>query len=121
MAYDEYERLLRQWFGVDRVFNMYSMTEMSSQFYGDAWVRGPEWVRTRILDVATLREVPAGQEGHVAIVDLLNLDSCSFFVTKDLGVEREDGSLRVLGRIPGAEYVSRLEAFVRGSRQVWSC
>ena len=121
MPYDQYEAFLRETFGVERVFNMYSMTEMSSQLYGAEWVRGPAWVRTSILDVETLRELPPGRPGHVAIVDLLNLDACAFFVTKDLAVMREDGCLRVLGRIPGAEYQVRLDAFVRGSKQVWSC
>lgn len=95
-----------------RIVNEYGMTELLSQFYepvltgGPRLHRPPPWVRTRVLDPATLEPVPAGHEGLLCHFDLANLGSVCCLLTEDLGVEppeAEGRGFRVRGRNPGAE------------------
>ena len=95
-----------------RIVNEYGMTELLSQFYEPVLVGGvrahrpPPWVRTRVLDPATLEALPPGREGLLCHFDLANLGSVCCVLTEDLGVEppeAEGNGFRVLGRNPGAE------------------
>lgn len=95
-----------------RIVNEYGMTELLSQFYepvlagGARLHRPPPWVRTRVLDPATLEPLPPGREGLLCHFDLANLGSVCCLLTEDLGVappEAEGRGFRVLGRNPGAE------------------
>ncbi|MDE0359117.1 MAG: long-chain fatty acid--CoA ligase [Gammaproteobacteria bacterium] len=95
-----------------RIVNEYGMTELLSQFYepvlagGARLHRSPPWVRTRVLDPATLEPLPPGREGLLCHFDLANLGSVCCVLTEDLGVEppeAEGEGFRVLGRNPGAE------------------
>lgn len=94
--------------------NEYGMTELGSQFY-DSSLRAafqrewqprhkvvPPWVRTQIVDPATLKPVEAGQIGLLRHYDLANLHSVMAIQTEDLGVAVADG-FEVLGRATGAE------------------
>ncbi|MBA2961197.1 MULTISPECIES: long-chain fatty acid--CoA ligase [Ramlibacter] len=104
-----YDALVRA-FGVprERCINMYGMTELSSQFYddGNAVVpsvkSGPHWVRTRVVDPLTGRDVPAGQRGVLAHCDLANFNSATAILTEDVGVATDHGFL-LLGRAQGAQ------------------
>jgi hypothetical protein len=115
----EFYEGLQSAFGVEAryIVNEYGMTELLSQFYepvlgtgrdqtivrlADRYHRGPPWVRTLVLDPMTLEEVPAGQEGILAHLDLANLGSVAAVLTEDLGrVVR--GGFHLLGRRPGSE------------------
>jgi hypothetical protein len=54
---------------------MYGMTELSSQFYdaGNAVTpavkRAPHWVRSRVVDPMTGREMPVGERGVLVHCD----------------------------------------------------
>jgi hypothetical protein len=97
-------------FGVppERCINMYGMTELSSQFYdgGNAVLpsvkSGPHWIRTRVLDPLSGRELPAGQRGVLSHCDLANFNSVTAILTEDVGVV-VDGGFLLLGRAEGAE------------------
>jgi len=107
---DGFYDALAQGFGVarERCINMYGMTELSSQFYdaGNAVVpsvkMAPHWVRTRVLDPLTGREVPRGQRGVLAHCDLANFNSATTILTEDVGIA-VDGGFLLLGRAEGAE------------------
>jgi hypothetical protein len=93
----------------ERIVREYGMTELTSQFYTQALTGGdPDlfvslpWVRVRILDPVTLKRVPDGEPGLVAVFDLANLGSALHILTEDLGVEA-DGGFRLVGRASGAE------------------
>ncbi len=94
----------------ERCVNQYGMTELGSQFY-DSVLRQPgamrrklrpPWTRVRALDPETGREVPLGDIGAIAILDLANTGSVCAVQTADLGRRIEDG-FEVIGREPGAE------------------
>ncbi|HET9253192.1 MAG TPA: hypothetical protein VFP58_13850 [Candidatus Eisenbacteria bacterium] len=94
--------------------NEYGMAEMGSQFYDDNLVaavekrpreagkRIPPWVRTRVLDPETLREVPDGKPGILVHYDLANLDTPLAIQTEDVGT-RVGNRLTIAGRLPAAE------------------
>lgn len=69
---------------------------------GPPGLLGPPWIRTRILDPVSLKDVRAGEPGLLAHFDLANLDSVSAVLTEDLGVQVREG-FRVLGRVAGSE------------------
>ena len=99
-----------------RIINQYGMTELGSQFYDSSLVDpdgprrklGPPWVRVRILDPTTRREVQAGKVGMVVIHDLANTGSIAAIETADLGrrvldSEGQPIGFEILGREPDAE------------------
>jgi hypothetical protein len=106
---DFYAGLART-FGVERehCINMYGMTELSTQLYddGNAVVpsvkSGPHWIRSRLVDPLTGREVPAGDRGVLVHCDLANFNSTTTILTEDVGVAVEGGFL-LLGRAEGAQ------------------
>jgi hypothetical protein len=115
----DFYRGLEEVFGVGEnlIVNEYGMTEMLSQFYepvladreesevvelADRFHRGPPWVRTLPLDPMTLEEVPMGEPGILAHLDLANLGSVSAVLTEDLG-RMVAGGFQLLGRNPGSE------------------
>lgn len=84
--------------------NEYGMTELCSQFYDDPLAGpangatadprtkiGPPWVRTRVLDPADLKPVPAGETGILHHLDLANVGSVISILTEDLGREAAGG------------------------------
>ena len=106
----EFYDLLSSTFGVpaQACINMYGMTELSTQWYdaGNAELpsvkRGPHWIRWRLIDPITGRDVPAGQEGIVVHCDLANYNAVTTILTEDVGVAAGDG-FKLLGRAQGSQ------------------
>jgi len=106
----EFYARLSATFGVPRALciNMYGMTELSSQLYdeGNATVpsvkSGPHWLRSRLVDPLTGREVPRGERGVLVHCDLANFNSVTSILTEDVGVAA-DGGFLLLGRAEGAQ------------------
>lgn len=93
-------------FGVRHIHSEYGMTELMSQAYA---VRAGLFKPSASMQVFT-REIQdpftpqkPGKVGALNIVDLLNLDTCSFIATDDLGIVHTDGSFEVLGRLDQSE------------------
>jgi acyl-CoA synthetase (AMP-forming)/AMP-acid ligase II len=94
----------------ERVVNQYGMTELGSQFYDSVLLEpraprrklGPPWAAVRIVDPDSGEDVPDGEVGAVAIVDLANTGSVLALQTADVGRRLSDG-FEVLGREAGAE------------------
>jgi hypothetical protein len=93
-----------------RIVNQYGMCELGSQFYEPSLLTGqstttkrvPPWVRTRVVDPTTFRDVSAGVRGVLVHYDLANTGSVLAVQTSDAGRMVADG-FEVLGRIEGAE------------------
>ena len=85
--------------------NEFGMTELLSQRYavglGRLALRGPPWLRTRVLDPVSLEERPEGEEGIVCHYDLANVGSVVAVLTADRGRTVGD-AVEWLGRTPGA-------------------
>lgn len=94
--------------------NEYGMAELSSQFYDNviaaryAGRHGPRrkvsshWLRTLVLEPATLAPAAKGTTGLLCHFDLANASSAMVVLTEDLGRE-VDGGFELLGRAPEAE------------------
>jgi hypothetical protein len=113
-------------FGVPRshCFNMYGMTELSTQLYdagnstNPSIKRGPHWIRTRVIDPISGKDMPKGQRGILVHTDLANYNSVTTILTEDLGIATDDGFI-LLGRAQGAQAKGcslAVEEFLRASR-----
>ena len=110
MPADDFYRQLSSMLGVPRehCINMYGMTELSSQFYdagntvSPAVKRGPHWIRSRIVDPMTGRDMPAGERGVLVHCDLASFNSTTTILTEDVGQAAGNGFL-LLGRAEGSQ------------------
>ena len=83
------------------------MTELLSQAYskGDGIFYCPPWMKIVIRDPQdplTLYDEPY-RTGGINIIDLANINSCSFIATGDLGKVHGDGGFEVLGRFDNSD------------------
>ena len=98
---NELHDILRKGFGVDKIHSEYGMTELLSQAYshGNGIFTTPPWMKVLIRDTEDpLQMLPNEKTGGINIIDLANINSCSFIATQDLGKAYDDGSFEVLGR-----------------------
>ncbi len=97
---------LRKGFSVSSIHSEYGMCELLSQAYsaGNGIFRTPPWMKIIVRDIHDpLISLPEGKQGIIDIVDLANINSCSFIETEDIGRLLPDGSFTVDGRLSGAE------------------
>lgn len=99
----ELHKKLAAGFGLpnSQVHSEYGMAELLSQAYSQEaeWFECVPWMRVSIQNPKNpLEEVEYGEEGLIGVMDLANLYSCSFILTGDKGLQREDGKFQVLGR-----------------------
>ncbi|HET6406441.1 MAG TPA: hypothetical protein VFG14_01060 [Chthoniobacteraceae bacterium] len=88
----------------EEIINEYGMTELSSQFYTRGLGRphtSPPWLKARVVDPETGREVAVGGLGILRIFDLANLNSALAIETQDLAIRHEAG-FELIGRDPAA-------------------
>jgi phenylacetate-coenzyme A ligase PaaK-like adenylate-forming protein len=101
MVREELHDELKKGFGVDRIHSEYGMTELLSQAYstGNGIFRCPPWMRILARDTEDpFHHLGLGKTGGINIIDLANLNSCSFIATQDLGRTHGDGSFEIVGR-----------------------
>jgi phenylacetate-coenzyme A ligase PaaK-like adenylate-forming protein len=93
-------------FAVSEIHSEYGMTELLSQAYAsrNGHFKTPPWMKLLLRDANDpLTAAPFGKTGGINVIDLANLYSCSFIATSDLGKQRADGSIEVLGRFDYSE------------------
>ena len=93
-------------FNVKSIHSEYGMTELFSQAYaqGSTQFRPAQTMRVFATELNDpFCPVRAGRVGVLNVIDLGNLDTCSFIQTEDLGRVFADGSFEVLGRADTAE------------------
>lgn len=103
----ELHLILKDKFNVPSVHSEYGMTELMSQAYskGDGIFYCPPWMKVLIRDPQdplTIYSEP-GKTGGINIIDLANINSCSFISTGDLGRVHDDGGFEVLGRYDSSD------------------
>ncbi len=97
---------LKSGFGVEKVWSEYGMAELMSQAWsqGDGLFRTPPWMKIQIRDLSNpFRRVKDGVKGGINIIDLANINSCSFIETEDMGMKEAGNLFSVLGRIQNSE------------------
>lgn len=106
MVREELHDILQAGFGVNAIHSEYGMTELLSQAYsyGLGIFNCPDWMRITLRDTNDPLSPPAhNKTGGINIIDLANINSCSFIATQDLGRVFPDGSFEVLGRFDNAD------------------
>jgi phenylacetate-coenzyme A ligase PaaK-like adenylate-forming protein len=101
MIREELHQQLCNGFGVKSIHSEYGMTELLSQAYslGEGIFECPSWMQIVIRDTEdALSYVREGKTGGINVIDLANINSCSFIATQDLGKKYPNGSFEVLGR-----------------------
>src|SRR5690606_24210772 len=97
---NELHKILKKGFGVSNIHSEYGMTELLSQAYskGDGIFNCPPWMKVLTRDTEDPLSIIYNQTGGINIIDLANINSCSFIATQDLGKVSNYGSFEVLGR-----------------------
>ena len=106
MIRSELHQILKKSFGVKSIHSEYGMTELLSQAYSkaDGIFRCPPWMKVFIRDMYDpLSFVANGRNGGINIIDLANINSCSFIETKDIGRSFDAESFEVLGRFDNSD------------------
>jgi phenylacetate-coenzyme A ligase PaaK-like adenylate-forming protein len=106
MIREELHSLLCNGFGVSKIHSEYGMTELLSQAYslGDGVFECPPWMHLLIRDTEdALTYVTEGKTGGINVIDLANINSCSFIATQDLGKKQPNHSFEVLGRFDNSD------------------
>ena len=106
MIREELHEILTKGFGVTAIHSEYGMTELLSQAYslGEGIFECPAWMQIQIRDTEDpLTYIPNGKTGGINVIDLANINSCSFIATQDLGKKYDNGSFEVLGRFDNSD------------------
>jgi phenylacetate-coenzyme A ligase PaaK-like adenylate-forming protein len=103
----ELHSVLKEKMNVSTIHSEYGMTELLSQAYskGDRLFYCPPWMKIVIRDPQDPLAIYAGPEktGGINIIDLANINSCSFIATGDLGKLHKDEGFEVLGRFDNSD------------------
>lgn len=101
MIRTELHEVLKKGLGVDHIHSEYGMTELLSQAYAlkNGIFECPPWMKILIRDPEdALTLLPEGKSGGLNVIDLANINSCSFIATQDLGKNIGAGKTEILGR-----------------------
>ncbi|WP_276133910.1 acyl transferase [Polluticoccus soli] len=98
-----HEFLMDKW-QLANVHSEYGMTELLSQAYslGGGMFNASDTMKVLIRDINDPLEVKKTGSGCLNIIDLANINSCSFIAAEDIGNMHADGRFEVLGRLDHA-------------------
>ena len=103
---EELHQTLCEGFGVNTIHSEYGMTELLSQAYslGNGIFECPLWMDVLIRDTEdAFQYVENGKTGGINVIDLANINSCSFIATQDLGKKQQNMTFEVLGRFDNSD------------------
>ena len=103
---DELHTTLKKGFGVNAIHSEYGMTELLSQAYSieNGLFKCPNWMQVFTRETEDALTIQSnGKTGGLNIIDLANINSCSFIATQDLGRVYANGEFEVLGRFDNSD------------------
>ncbi|MCO4293888.1 acyl transferase [Solitalea sp. MAHUQ-68] len=106
MVRAELHEILQKGFGVNEIHSEYGMTELLSQAYskGEGVFACPPWMKVLTRDTNDPLSLNAdNHSGGINIIDLANINSCSFIATQDLGKVYTDQTFEILGRFDNSD------------------
>jgi len=106
MIREELHEKLCKGFGVDNIHSEYGMTELLSQAYskGRGIFNCPPWMKIITRDTNDPMTINNDDKtGGINVIDMANINSCSFIATQDLGKVYADGSFEILGRFDNSD------------------
>ena len=102
----ELHSILQTGFRVTKIHSEYGMTELLSQAYskGNGVFKCPPWMKILIRDTEDALTIQQpNKTGGINVIDLANLNSCSFIATQDLGKVDENGQFEIIGRFDNSD------------------
>lgn len=93
-------------FNISTIHSEYGMTELLSQAYslGKGIFFCPPWMKAFIRDANDpFCLLNNNKTGGINIIDLANINSCSFIATDDQGKINDDNSFEILGRLDNSD------------------
>lgn len=107
MVRAELHHLLCGAFGVKHIHSEYGMTELLSQAYskGSGIFECPPWMKILLRDTSDPLSILSQEHttGGINVIDLANINSCSFIATQDLGKIHGENSFEIMGRFDNAD------------------
>ena len=106
MLKEELHKTLEDYFGLNNIHSEYGMTELLSQAYSkkNGIFLTPKWMNILIRDINDpLSILDFNKSGGVNIIDLANLNSCSFIATDDLGLKLNENEFKINGRLSNSD------------------
>ena len=103
---EELHKQLKDGFGVQNIHSEYGMTELLSQAYskGNGVFNSPNWMKILTRDTEDALSINSFEKtGGINIIDLANINSCSFIATQDLGRVNKNGSFEIVGRFDNSD------------------
>ena len=102
----ELHQALKSKCNINVIHSEYGMTELLSQAYskGEGRFFSSATMRVQLRSITDpFEKIKMNRSGLINIIDLANIDSCSFIATDDIGLIHGDGSFEVLGRLDGSD------------------
>lgn len=104
---EELHNTLKEKLNIASVHSEYGMTELLSQAWskGDGIFHTPPWMKIVLREINDPLSVftDHGITGGINVIDLANINSCSFISTGDLGSLHPDDCFEVLGRFGNSD------------------
>lgn len=97
--------LLQEGFGTPHIHSEYGMTELLSQAYSqeEGLFSCPPWMKVFTRDTEDPLTLVNNKTGGINVIDLANINSCSFIATQDLGNIKNDGRFTIMGRFDDSD------------------
>ena len=104
MVREQLHSILCKHFNLPKIHSEYGMTELLSQAYskGDGIFESPPWMHISCRD-ANDPLSNNKKTGGINIIDLANVNSCSFIASQDLGKIHENDTFEVVGRFDASD------------------
>ncbi|MCY7421739.1 MAG: acyl transferase [Chitinophagaceae bacterium] len=101
----EVHQVLKENFELKNIHSEYGMTELLSQAYskGNGIFKTLPWMKVFARDEDDPLQVHDTGKGLLNIIDLANINSCSFIATDDVALIYEDNSFEVIGRMDASD------------------
>jgi len=97
---------LKKGFGIENIHSEYGMTELLSQSYskGNGVFKCPNWMKILTRDTEDALSINTFEKaGGINVIDLANINSCSFIATQDLGYVHRTGTFEIIGRFDNSD------------------
>jgi phenylacetate-coenzyme A ligase PaaK-like adenylate-forming protein len=106
MTRDTLHKTIQEGIHINKIHSEYGMTELLSQCYskGEGVFDTSPTMKIIISDLTDpLTKIGLGQRGTINVIDLANVDTCSFIATQDIGIQYSPNKFSVLGRLDKSE------------------
>ena len=106
MLKEELHATLQEKFKIKAITSEYGMTELLSQGYSlqNGLFQNPPWMRILTRDTTDPFSFAApNKTGGINVIDLANLNSCSFIATQDLGKVHPNNTFELMGRFDNSD------------------